>query len=490
MITGSRNACDTISVLRDKPEEIKEAECFAPRNTLPRSPTQHTSKPTPPSEPSVTTPPTKLCTPDDISKAPRKRAPKLSVNPEGLETTYTVDKGTSKVAHTTTADQTNKMEPSLKNILEAMQTVHDVLLQATLRAEQKIDARTKMAWAIENIKAMSGEFDDIPTPQRTSEECASHKEIMSELAEIKKAVKQTYAQAAQKAMSANPITTNHGTDHNHTPTDDRNSIAILEQERIRDAQAKKDVILTIREASDTMKKEIADIGDDVITKKLQDLIQQNASTATVKVQNVRKLTNQAIRIRCHTENDAIQVKELNWMELLNGAMITKMEYGIVIHGVSKRLMTNIEEFKRKIEDKNHIKIKRVALLRKNTRNPDAPTQSIILFTESPEEANESIDEDLIIEKRIYKAERYKPQCQIKQCFKCQAYGHKADTCRKKLACGRCAQEHQTRDCTNEQVKCVNCNDAHVAWHHQCSRRQEIAHKMETRKAVIPATFTC
>jgi len=171
-------------------------------------------------------------------------------------------------------------------------------------------------------------------------------------------------------------------------------------------------------------------------------------------------------------------------------MIVKTEYGIVIHGVPKHLMENIEEFMANIECANRIKVKRIAPLIKNARNPNAPTQSIEVFTESPEEANACIDDMVIIERRLYNSERYIPQCQIKQCFNCQAYGHKADICKKKPKCGKCAQEHETRNCTSEEVKCVNCKEAHFAWHHQCSCRQEIVQNMETPRPNIPSKFPC
>ena len=61
---------------------------------------------------------------------------------------------------------TTSLIPNFGNILEAMQTVHDALLQTTLRTEQKTDARSEVAWVIECIKAMSGKFVDAPTSQR------------------------------------------------------------------------------------------------------------------------------------------------------------------------------------------------------------------------------------------------------------------------------------------------------------------------------------
>ena len=212
---------------------------------------------------------------------------------------------------------------------------------------------------------------------------------------------------------------------------------------------------------------------------MQNLIQQDDATANVTIKSIRKLAKHVVRIRCHTESDATKLRQLKWEEILGGATIVKTEYGIIIHGVPKNLMENTEELMANIECVNQIKVKRIAPLIKHARNPDAPTLSIIIFTETPEEANKCIDDIVVIERTLYNADKYTPQCQIKQCFNCQVFGPKADTCKRKPKCGRCAQEHETRNCTSEELACANCDDAHVAWHHECSRRQEIAQKMET-----------
>jgi hypothetical protein len=171
---------------------------------------------------------TPCCAPPNVPMAPKKKESTLTTKPRSVNTTNITQSSTqidetssvdkSKLARTSkkaTADQMNNVEPNLENILETMQAIHDALLQTILRSEQKTDARNKMAWAIESIKAMSGKLVDIPIPQRMPEESISHKEIMIELAEIKKAVKQTYTQTAQKAMTANPAPINHGMDHHH-----------------------------------------------------------------------------------------------------------------------------------------------------------------------------------------------------------------------------------------------------------------------------------
>ena len=58
---------------------------------------------------------------------------------------------------------------------------------------------------------------------------------MTEFAEIKKTVKQTYAQTAQKAMTANTATIAHVADHHHTSIAGHNCEIDLEQDGIRKA---------------------------------------------------------------------------------------------------------------------------------------------------------------------------------------------------------------------------------------------------------------
>lgn len=47
------------------------------------------------------------------------------------------------------------------------------------------------------------------------------------------------------------------------------------------------------------------------------------------------------------------------------------------------------------------------------------------------------------------------------CFHCQRYGHTESNCKFKqngdpFSCAKCAENHPTKDCTNDSVKCINC----------------------------------
>ena len=59
---------------------------------------------------------------------------------------------------------------------------------------------------------------------------------------------------------------------------------------------------------------------------------------------------------------------------------------------------------------------------------------------------------------------------IKRCNKCQKLYHYRDTCTAvKVVCGKCAGEHDIKDCTAEVAKCNNCVLAnHVDTNHMTS----------------------
>ena len=152
--------------------------------------------------------------------------------------------------------------------------------------------------------------------------------------------------------------------------------------------------------------------------------------------------------------------------------------------------TTQERMKEIIHADNTIKVQRVAPLTKRLKNPSAPTQSIVIFTGCPKAANDAIIEGVRIKGRYYAARRYITQNQIRQCFKCQGYGHKAELCTRKTTCGNCAQEHETKSCTEGKSKCAQCTGEHPAWHRECPRRVKEYERLEAIIATTPPLFTC
>jgi hypothetical protein len=74
--------------------------------------------------------------------------------------------------------------------------------------------------------------------------------------------------------------------------------------------------------------------------------------------------------------------------------------------------------------------------------------------------------------------RFFENMNVRRCFNCKGYNHKADDCKNKKACANCAEEHDTKDCKNVTERCVNCvlankslglnlNVDHCAWSREC-----------------------
>ena len=81
---------------------------------------------------------------------------------------------------------------------------------------------------------------------------------------------------------------------------------------------------------------------------------------------------------------------------------------------------NQKELKTRIENANNkcIKINKIASLKRRTCNSNAIIQLIMIFTDQSKKVNNCIENDIIIEHRIHRIERYLQQNQIKQCFNC------------------------------------------------------------------------
>jgi hypothetical protein len=217
----------------------------------------------------------------------------------------------------------------------------------------------------------------------------------------------------------------------------------------------------------------------------QDAIEYSDREAKV-IRRVLKTPNETLKICCTSEKEAEELRNQDWTKTFEGAEVLKDLYGIIIHGVAKNDIDpekhTPEDMKTRLEEANHsnIKIIKMIPLRRKARNPKAPTHSIVIFMESPTEANDCISYGIKIGYRHYPTEKYVPCCQIRQCFKCQGYGHKAKDCTRTTRCGKCAQEHDTRACTNETKECALCKDAHYAFDYEkCSVGKRRIELMET-----------
>ncbi|XP_067656448.1 uncharacterized protein [Haliotis asinina] len=72
-----------------------------------------------------------------------------------------------------------------------------------------------------------------------------------------------------------------------------------------------------------------------------------------------------------------------------------------------------------------------------------------------------------------------------RCYKCQKFGHGANSCRNSKACFRCgSSEHEGSEC-NEEARCVNCSGHHPAFSKQCPvfQKENDIVKMKTQRNI-------
>jgi hypothetical protein len=89
--------------------------------------------------------------------------------------------------------------------------------------------------------------------------------------------------------------------------------------------------------------------------------------------------------------------------------------------------------------------------------------TLIITATTPGIRDRIVRSGVIIGGRMHIASLFDFGAIIRQCFSCQEWGHTQRGCNKNPKCGRCAGEHQTKQCKAEKERCVNCGKKHTAW---------------------------
>lgn len=208
----------------------------------------------------------------------------------------------------------------------------------------------------------------------------------------------------------------------------------------------------------------------------------------IRVASANQLKSGDLSVKTSNKNEADALKEFanDWVPRIGkGTSIRLPTYGILAHGIrtASMDMDKFNEVKAEMLHDNRAFIPNADITYIGWLSRAAHTKSastiIVEFTR-PEDANKIIDEGLIWQGEAFQCERYDRQCRLKQCYKCQRYGHIGTQCRANTACGYCAGAHSSRDCPTKsnksaERKCAVCKGAHEAWNNRCpARKTELA----------------
>jgi hypothetical protein len=122
------------------------------------------------------------------------------------------------------------------------------------------------------------------------------------------------------------------------------------------------------------------------------------------------------------------------------------------------------------------------------RKKNGKTRGTVLISFSTQALqHEAVRKGIVIDSQIYDVRLYSQSLEVKQCFKCNQWGHTQSSCSKQDRCGECAGPHQTRECPKQKVSCCNCGKPHRAWQRKECRNFEIYLKdIQTRRVKMVA----
>ena len=129
---------------------------------------------------------------------------------------------------------------------------------------------------------------------------------------------------------------------------------------------------------------------------------------------------------------------------------------------------------------------------------DEGEHGALIFTfRSIADAEEARIHGIVMAGAIHPAELYNRECRMRQCFKCQGYGHFSIRCTNNTKCGRCAHEHNTSLKNKPEPlcletypdKCANCGQGHPSWSKQCPLRKKEYERIRIARLNTPEKYT-
>ena len=219
--------------------------------------------------------------------------------------------------------------------------------------------------------------------------------------------------------------------------------------------------------------------------------------ANVKFDSSNQLKSRDLSIKtASNEAEALRQFADDWAHCIgNDTSVHIPTYGVLVYGRRFNTidMATFEEIGNQILQDNRSFIPRAEIKHIGWLTRKVPTKTastITIESTMPEDANKIMDEGLIWQGELFQCERYERQCRVKQCYKCERYGHIGAQCKAATVCGCPVQEHNTRECppkAGQSVprKCAGFWGGHEAWSRQCPTRKDKIAKAKAAYDVRP-----
>ena len=126
------------------------------------------------------------------------------------------------------------------------------------------------------------------------------------------------------------------------------------------------------------------------------------------------------------------------------------------HGIQE------DETKEELLSNNRMNVVKVTKI--ISRASGKPAKLIRVLTDSINRVPAAQKHDVMIGWLICRCEPSKGPPQVKQCFKCQEFGHSANECKNEQRFLGCTGQQTVKQCTEpkERAKCANCGGSHAS----------------------------
>ena len=287
-----------------------------------------------------------------------------------------------------------------------------------------------------------------------------------------------------------------------TPIPEANHVNEIQRQNLerkvqrRREENKLNVILTAQNADPDTKEKLAQQSHAEIAAKLQQTMESQVKENPPTIPGIQKLKSKDIRIHCKTEQEAAELRNLKWDKHYKGLTVRQPKYGLVVPGVSTEIINPNDlqdpELVKQLEDQNKgigLKILEMKILQRKLED-NTRKFSLVIFVPQPDMANKGIKHGIYYNyERFTTVEKYTPQIQLIQCYKCTQLGHHASKCRsRQQVCAKCSEHHPISECQSEIHKCALCKGEHQAWIKNCPAKIKARQNLTIRKRESSSYF--
>ena len=168
------------------------------------------------------------------------------------------------------------------------------------------------------------------------------------------------------------------------------------------------------------------------------------------------------------------------------ARCDKDRFVVIIHGV-RRQETDEKAWTQQILEQNaglHPKLTITKVEWKGKSRNAKRHGSIMIETEEPDMANALIEKGTVLFGALRETAKHKRQWDLKQCFKCNRFGHVGTHCVRETICEKCGGSHTTRSCADRgETTCANCKTkGHIAQDWSCKAIERERRRLKILKA--------